>query len=144
MSKSQAFFDRLIVASQGVSSAERQAEARVRTNDFFNLGSKELKGEGAFAAAKEAEAEIQGLRAAASQDGNAPPDRGLRCRPHGFHHGDRQQGRLNLSGHGDERPPDTGRPFWFSPGSASPSMLTLKPSVTEGSDHRHRRVTIVA
>ncbi|CDK97221.1 conserved protein of unknown function [Magnetospirillum gryphiswaldense MSR-1 v2] len=72
MSKSQAFFDRLIVASQGVSSAERQAEARVRTNDFFNLGSKELKGEGAFAAAKEAEAEIQGLRAAASQDGNAP------------------------------------------------------------------------
>lgn len=39
---------------------------------FFNLGSKELKGEGAFAAAKEAEAEIQGLRAAASQDGNAP------------------------------------------------------------------------
>lgn len=71
MSKSQAFFDRLIVASQGVSSAERQAEARVRTNDYFNLGGKELKGEGAFAAAKEAEAEIQGLRAAASQDGNA-------------------------------------------------------------------------
>ncbi|AVM72536.1 hypothetical protein [Magnetospirillum gryphiswaldense] len=70
MSKSQAFFDRLIVASQGVSSAERQAEARVRTNDYFNLGTKELKGEGAFTAAKEAEAEIQALRATANQDGN--------------------------------------------------------------------------
>lgn len=71
MSKSQAFLDRLIVASQGVSAAERQAEARVKTNDYFNLGGKELKGEGVFAAAKETEADIQALRAAASQDGNA-------------------------------------------------------------------------
>jgi hypothetical protein len=70
MSKSQAFFDRLIVASHGSSATERQAEARVRTNDYFNLGTKELKGEGAFTAAKEAEAEIQALRATASQDGN--------------------------------------------------------------------------
>lgn len=71
MSKSQTYFDRLIVASQNTDAAERQAEARVRTNDYFNLGGKEMKGEGAFAAARETETEIQTLRAAASQDGNA-------------------------------------------------------------------------
>lgn len=70
MSKSQAFLDRLIVASKGVSTTERLAEARVRAGDYFNLGGKELKGGGVLADAKEIEAEIQVLREAANQDGN--------------------------------------------------------------------------
>lgn len=70
MSKSDAFLDRLIVASTGVSSAERQAEARVKTNDYFGLNGKEMKGEGVFAAARQTKSEIEALRATASAAGN--------------------------------------------------------------------------
>lgn len=70
MSKSEAFLDRLIVASAGVSAAERQAEARVKTADYFGLNGKEMKGEGVFAAARQTQSDIQALRDTANEAGN--------------------------------------------------------------------------
>lgn len=71
MSKAETLLNRLLHACDGVSTSERQAEARVKTNDFFTHDKKEGKAEGLLAAIKETEVEIQALRAAASAAGNA-------------------------------------------------------------------------
>jgi hypothetical protein len=72
MSKAETLLNRLLKASTGVSTSERQAQARVKTNDYFELDKKEAKAEGLAAAVKETEVEIQGLLAAARDAGNAP------------------------------------------------------------------------
>lgn len=64
MSKAETLLNRLLVASKGVSTSERQAQARVKTNDYFEFNKKEAKAEGLLAAVAEIEAEIQALRAA--------------------------------------------------------------------------------
>ncbi len=71
MSKAETLLNRLLVASKGVSSSERQAEARVKTNDYFDLNKKETKAEGLLATVREIEVEVQGLRAAANDAGDA-------------------------------------------------------------------------
>lgn len=71
MSKAETLLKRLLVAGRGVSTAERQAEARVKTNDYFDLNKAELKAEGLAAGIKEMEADLLGLRAAASEAGEA-------------------------------------------------------------------------
>lgn len=71
MSKHDVLLNRLLVASKGVNTTERQAQARVKTNDYFDLNRKEMKAEGLLASVKEMEHEIQGLRAASSEAGNA-------------------------------------------------------------------------
>ena len=70
MSKHDVLLNRLLVAGKGVNTSERQAEARVKTNDYFDLDRKELKAEGLMASVKDMESEIQGLRAAANDAGN--------------------------------------------------------------------------
>ncbi len=70
MSKHDVLLNRLLVASKGVNTLERQAQARVKTNDYFDLDRKEMKAEGLLAAVKEMETEIQGIRATASGAGN--------------------------------------------------------------------------
>ncbi len=70
MSKAETLLKRLLVAGKGVSTSERQAEARVKTNDYFNLNKAEMKTDGLLATIKEVEVEIQGLSAAASEAGN--------------------------------------------------------------------------
>ena len=69
MSKAETLLKRLLVASRGVSTSERQAEARVKTNDYFNLNKAEMKADGLLAAIKEMEVEIQALSAAATAGG---------------------------------------------------------------------------
>ena len=69
MSKAETLLNRLLAAGKGVSTSERQAEARVKTNDYFDFDKKEGKAEGLLAAVKDVEVEIQGLRAAASEAG---------------------------------------------------------------------------
>ncbi|MBI3445880.1 MAG: hypothetical protein HY055_11100 [Magnetospirillum sp.] len=66
MSKAETLLRLLLVASKGVNTSERQAEARVRTNDYFDLDKKEAKAEGLMAAVREAEAEVKALAAAAT------------------------------------------------------------------------------
>ena len=66
MSKAETLLNRLLVAGKGVSTSERQAQARVKTNDYFDFAKKEAKAEGLLAAVKEIEVEIQGRRAAAA------------------------------------------------------------------------------
>ena len=71
MSKHDVLLNRLLVASKGVNTTERQAQARVKTNDYFDLNRKEMKAEGLLASVKEMEQEIQGLRTASTEAGNA-------------------------------------------------------------------------
>lgn len=71
MSKAETLINRLLVAGKGVNTAERQAEARVKTNDYFSLDRKEMKAEGLMAGVKEVEVEIQALRNAAAAAGDA-------------------------------------------------------------------------
>jgi len=66
MSKIETLLNRLLAAKKGVSTSERQAQARVKTNDYFEFDKKEAKAEGLMASVKEAEAEVQALRDAAS------------------------------------------------------------------------------
>jgi len=66
MSKIDSLLSRLIVASKGVSTAERQAEARVKTNEYFDFDRKEMRDSGLLGIVKEAEAQIIALRAATS------------------------------------------------------------------------------
>ncbi len=69
MSKAETLLNRLLVASKGVSTSERQAEARVKTNDYFDFDKKEARAEGLMASVKETEAEVQALRnACAAED----------------------------------------------------------------------------
>lgn len=70
MSKAETLLNHLLKASTGVSTSERQAQARVKTNDYFELDKKEAKAEGLVAAVKETEVEIQALLAAAREAGN--------------------------------------------------------------------------
>ncbi len=69
MSKAETLFKHLLKASQGVTSAERQAEARVRTNGYFDLDKNELKAEGLMAEVKAMEGDVEALRAAAAASG---------------------------------------------------------------------------
>lgn len=71
MSKAETLFKELLVAGKGVNSPERQAEARVRTNGYFNLDKNELKAEGLMAEVKKMEGEVEALRAAAAASGDA-------------------------------------------------------------------------
>lgn len=70
MSKTKNLFNRLLTASKGVNSSERQAEARVRTNDFFDLDKKEMKAEGLMAGVIEAETSIKALHDTATTAGD--------------------------------------------------------------------------
>ena len=63
MSKVDSLLSRLIVATKGVSTAERQAEARVMTNQYFDFDRKELRDAGLLGVVKEVEARITALRA---------------------------------------------------------------------------------
>ncbi|WP_146747735.1 hypothetical protein [Paramagnetospirillum kuznetsovii] len=71
MSKAEILLSRLLSASKGVNSSERQAEARVRTNDFFDLDRKEMKAVGLMAGVDEIQSTVQGLLDAATKDGHA-------------------------------------------------------------------------
>lgn len=71
MSNAETLLNRLLAASNGVSTSERQAEARVKTNDYFDTDKKELKGEALLAALKGTEAQIQGLRATVTEADNS-------------------------------------------------------------------------
>lgn len=67
MSKAETLLKRLLVASKGVNTAERQAQARVKTNDYFAMDAKELKAAGLLEQVHEMAAEIRVLRDAASE-----------------------------------------------------------------------------
>lgn len=68
MSKSVILLKSLLAAANGVNTAERQAQARVKTNDYFEMDAKAMKADGLLAAVQEVEAEIKGLRAAIGAD----------------------------------------------------------------------------
>ena len=70
MSKAETLLKRLLTASKGVSTSERQAEARVKTNDYFDLNKQELKAEGLRAGISEVASELQRLSAAAAAVGD--------------------------------------------------------------------------
>jgi hypothetical protein len=70
MSKAETLLDRLLKASRGVSTPERQAEARVKTNDYFKMDKKELKDSGLAAVVTATEDAIKALRAEADAAGN--------------------------------------------------------------------------
>ena len=70
MSKAETLLDRLLKASRGVSTSERQAEARVKTNDYFKLDKKELKDSGLAAVVTATEDAVKALRAEADAAGN--------------------------------------------------------------------------
>ena len=69
MSKAETLLKYLLVASKGVNTSERQAEARVRTNDFFDLDKNELKASGLMADVKKMEDEVAALCTAATAAG---------------------------------------------------------------------------
>lgn len=71
MSKAETLLKELLVAGKGVNTSERQAEARVRTNGYFDLDKNELKAEGLMAEVRKMEAEVEALRAAAEAGGEA-------------------------------------------------------------------------
>ncbi|MBC7952532.1 MAG: hypothetical protein H7Z12_12030 [Rhodospirillaceae bacterium] len=68
MSKSATLLKSLLAAANGVNTTERQAQARVKTNDYFDMDAKAMKAEGLLATVLEVETEIKGLRAAVSAD----------------------------------------------------------------------------
>lgn len=69
MSKAETLFKYLLKAGKGATSAERQAEARVRTNGYFDLDKNELKAKGLMAEVKAMEGDVEALRAAAAAAG---------------------------------------------------------------------------
>ena len=71
MSTADTLLKSLITAAEGVSTSERQAEARVKTNVYFNIDPKAAKAEALIAEIKDFETKIQGLRAAASASGHS-------------------------------------------------------------------------
>jgi hypothetical protein len=71
MSKAETLLKELLVAGKGVNASERAAEARVRTNAYFNLDKNELKAEGLMAEVKAMEDKVEALRAAAAAAGEA-------------------------------------------------------------------------
>jgi hypothetical protein len=68
MSKAENLLKLLVAASDGVSTAERQAQARIKTRDYLNRDKKELRGENVLSIIKETESEIGTLRAKAETD----------------------------------------------------------------------------
>ncbi|KIM00579.1 hypothetical protein CCC_03181 [Paramagnetospirillum magnetotacticum MS-1] len=70
MSKAETLLNYLLKAGKGANSAERQAQARVRTNGFFDLDKHELKAAGLMAEVKQMEDDVEALRAAAVAAGD--------------------------------------------------------------------------
>ncbi len=72
MSKAEDLLSHLLVARNGVTTIERQAQSRIKTRDYLNRGKKELKGENVVAVIKETESEIavRRTKAAADRDAN--------------------------------------------------------------------------
>jgi hypothetical protein len=68
MSKAEDLLRQLLIARDGVSTAERQAQSRIKTRDYLNRDKKELKGEDVLSIIKETETEIGSRRATAESD----------------------------------------------------------------------------
>ncbi|MDR3436673.1 hypothetical protein [Telmatospirillum sp.] len=68
MSKADDLLNRLLVARDGVSTAERQAQSRIKTRDYLNRGKKELRGENVLTIIRETETEIGVRRTQAETD----------------------------------------------------------------------------
>ncbi len=71
MSKAEDLLSQLLVARDGVNTAERQAQSRIKTRDYLNRDKKELKGEDVISIIKETEVEIGSRRAQALTDQDA-------------------------------------------------------------------------
>lgn len=70
MSNAETLLNRLLTASKGVTTAERQAQSRIKTTEYVDLTKKELKGEALLAALKVTETDIGALRTATSDIDN--------------------------------------------------------------------------
>jgi hypothetical protein len=68
MSKAEDLLSQLLAAHDGVNTAERQAQSRIKTRDYLDRGKKELKGEDVLKIIKETETEIGSRRAQALTD----------------------------------------------------------------------------
>jgi len=69
MIKVEALLAFLVTAGKGVTTAERQAQARVKTNEYFDFDRKELRDSGMLATVQGVAAQIETLRAAATDVG---------------------------------------------------------------------------
>ena len=72
MSKAKDLLSSLLVARDGVNSAERQAQSRIKTRDYLDRDKKEMKGADVLTIIRETETEIGARRtqAEADKDGN--------------------------------------------------------------------------
>lgn len=71
MSKAEDLLSQLLAARDGVNTAERQAQSRIKTRDYLNRDKKELKGLDVLSIIKETETEIGSLRSKAETDKDA-------------------------------------------------------------------------